>query len=48
MSNRVIGSIGISCDEIYEYVLLLVVKGNLRHRIEKLGTEKTDDELAAS
>ena len=33
------------CDEIYEYVLLLVVKGNLRHRIEKLGTEKTDEEL---
>ena len=45
---RAIGSFGsfdISCDEIYEYVLLLVIKGNLRHRIEKLGTEKTDGEL---
>ena len=42
---RVIGSISTSCDEIYEYVLLLVIKGNLRHRIEKLGLEKTDEEL---
>ena len=44
---RVIGSLGsISCDEIYEHVLILVIKGNLRHRIEKLGTEKkTDEEL---
>ena len=42
---RVIGSFGTSCDHIYEYVLLLVIKGNLRHRIEKLGTEKTHEEL---
>ena len=42
---RASGSFGTSCDEIYEYVLLLVIKGNLRHRIEKLGTEKTDGEL---
>ena len=36
-----------SCDEIYEYVLLLVFKGkfNLRHRIEKLGTEKDESDL---
>ena len=33
------------CDAIYNYVLLLVVKGNLRHRIEKLGTEKDEAEL---
>ena len=45
MKVRKIGSFGIHCDEIYEYVLILVVKGNLRHRIEKLGTEKTDAEL---
>ena len=37
--------ISTSCDEIYEYVLLLVIKGNLRHRIEKLGTEKDEEEL---
>ena len=37
--------ISTSCDEIYGYVLLLVVKGNLRHRIEKLGTEKDEAEL---
>ena len=45
MKVRKIGSFGIDCDEIYEYVLVLVIKGNLRHRIEKLGTEKTDAEL---
>ena len=45
MKVREIGSFGIHCDEIYEYVLILVVKGNLPHRIEKLGTEKTDAEL---
>ena len=33
------------CDEVYEYVLVLVIKGNLRHRIEKLGTEKDAGEL---
>ena len=33
------------CDEIYEYVLLLTVGGNLRHRIEKLGTDKEESEL---
>ena len=33
------------CDAIYNYVQLLVVKGNLRHRIEKLGTEKDEAEL---
>ena len=32
--------ISTSCDELYEYVLLLVIKGNLRHCIEHLGTEK--------
>ena len=42
---RVIGKFRTSCDDIYEYVLLLVIKGNLRHRIEKLGVEKTDEEL---
>ena len=42
---RKIGSFGTSCDIIYEYVLLLEIRGNLRHRIEKLGVEKTDEEL---
>ena len=43
MRNQVIGSIRIRCDEIYDYVLILVIRGNLRHRIEKLGTEKTEE-----
>ena len=30
---------------IYEYVALLVSKGNRRHRIEKLGTEQPEEEL---
>ena len=34
-----------NCDGIYEYVLILVVKGNLRHRIEKPGCEKTEEQL---
>ena len=33
------------CDAYYDYVLILVVKGNLKHRIEKLGTEKEEFEM---
>ena len=32
-------------NEIYEHVILCVIKGNLRHRIAKLGCEKDDAEL---
>ena len=42
---RVIDKFRTGIDDLHEYVLLLIIKGNLRHRIEKLGLEKTDEEL---
>ena len=35
------------CDAYYDYVIKIVVKGNLKHRIEKLGTEKEEFEMTA-
>ena len=35
------------CDRFYDYVIKIVVKGNLKHRIEKLGTEKEEFEMTA-
>ena len=36
------------CDAYYDFVIILVVKGNLKHRIEKLGRISADSSDAVS